>query len=153
MNCAQRTSNACWSVCRQRKSIPRGKRQPRKAGGDYATSGHHPIATSRLGTHRENRRVRCSPCGGCPGKSELPEGKPFQPMTSASIGVENQLHTPMTVLSFLCQGSSQIAAKTFRASSSEGIFATFTMPQESCVLMTNVITSGAEKIRARMLLE
>ena len=66
---------------------------PLRKGADHAASGHHPIETSRLGTHREHLRVRCSPCGGCPGKSELPEGKPFQPMTSASIGVENQLHT------------------------------------------------------------
>jgi len=59
----------------------------------HATSGHHPIATSRLGTHREHRRVRCSHCGVCPGKSELPEGKPLQPLTSASISALNELHT------------------------------------------------------------
>ena len=34
---------------------------PLITGAEHATSGPHPIATSRLGTHRENRRVRCSP--------------------------------------------------------------------------------------------
>ena len=41
-----------------------------RTGADHATSGPHPIATSRLGTHRERRRVRCSPSESDPDESE-----------------------------------------------------------------------------------